>query len=104
MSREVVDATACKVEVEIPDQLTLCHGPLLERAGGELQVLFQPVAEIDAVRFRIYPTRVQQQVLRRWIGAQRYIYNQKVEELGYQLWLKNNAKYSNRFQEPPENY
>jgi putative transposase len=64
----------------------------------------QPVAEIDAVRFRIYPSRVQQQVLKRWIGAQRYIYNRKVEELDYQLWLKNNAKFSNQFQEPHEKY
>jgi putative transposase len=62
----------------------------------------QQVEEINAVRFRVYPTRVQQQVLKHWIGAQRYIYNQKVEELDYQLWLKNNAKFSNRVQEPDE--
>ena len=64
----------------------------------------QQVEGINAVRFRVYPTRVQQQVLKRWIGAQRYIYNQKVEELDYQLWLKNNAKFSNRFQEPDETF
>ena len=40
------------------------------------------------VRFRVYPTRIQQQVLKRWIGTQRYIYNRKVEELEYQLRLK----------------
>jgi len=81
------------------------HGrdPLLERASGAVKGLAQAVEEIDAVRFRIYPDRIQQQVLNRWIGAQRYIYNQKVEELEYQLWLKNNAKFSNRFQEPDEN-
>jgi hypothetical protein len=56
------------------------------------------------VHFCIYPSRVQQQVLKRWIGAQRYIYNRKVEELDYQLWLKNNAKFSNRFQESDEKY
>ena len=60
---------ACGVEVKCSDSLT--HG----------------------VHFRIYPSRVQQQVLKRWIGAQRYIYNRKVEELDYQLWLRNNAKF-----------
>src|SRR5262249_14973812 len=75
-----------------------------ERVGGAVKGLVQTVEEIDAVRFRIYPDRIQQQVLKRWIGAQRYIYNQKVEELDYQLWLKNNAKFSDRFQEPDENY
>jgi putative transposase len=94
---------ACHVEVEIPDKLTYGVDPLLERAGRAVKGPVQPVAEIDAVRFRIYPDRIQQQVLKRWIGAQRYIYNQKVEELSYQLWLKNNAKFSNRFQEPQEN-
>jgi putative transposase len=77
--------------------------PLLERPGRAVKGSVQPVNEIDAVRFHIYPSRIQQQVLNRWIGAQRYIYNQKVEELSYQLWLKNNAKFSNRFQEPQEN-
>jgi putative transposase len=104
VSREAVDAVACNFEVGIPDKLAHGHVPLLERAAGALQGLVQPVEEIHAVRFRVYPARVQQQVLKRWIGAQRYIYNQKVEELGYQLWLKNNAKFSNRFQEPDENY
>ena len=75
VDRQVVDAMACDVEVKCSDSLT--HG----------------------VHFRIYPSRVQQQVLKRWIGAQRYIYNRKVEELDYQLWLRNNAKFSNRFQE-----
>jgi hypothetical protein len=37
-------------------------------------------------------------------ALERYIYNKKVEELDYQLWLKNNAKFSSRFQEPQENY
>ena len=103
VSREVVDAMACNVEVEISDKLTHGRDPLLERASGAVKGLAQAVEEIDAVRFRIYPDRIQQQVLKRWIGAQRYIYNQKVEELEYQLWLKNNAKFSNRFQEPDEN-
>jgi len=92
------------VEVEISDKLTHAQDPLLERARGAVKGLVQPVAEIEAVRFRIYPNRIQQQVLKRWIGAQRYIYNQKVEELDYQLWLKNYAKFSNRFLEPQENY
>ena len=94
---------ACNVEVEISDKLTHGCDPLLERASGAVKGLAQAVEEIDAVRFRIYPDRIQQQVLNRWIGAQRYIYNQKVEELEYQLWLKNNAKFSNRFQAPDEN-
>jgi putative transposase len=93
---------ACNVEVEIPDKLRHGRDPLLERADGAVKGLIQSVEQIDAVRFRVYPSRVQQQVLKRWIGAQRYIYNQKVEELEYQLWLKNNAKFSNRFQEPEE--
>ena len=80
VDRQMVDAMACGVEVECSDALT--HG----------------------VHFRIYPSRVQQQVLKRWIGAQRYIYNRKVEEIDYQLWLKNNAKFSNRFQESNEKY
>jgi putative transposase len=71
--------------------------------AGQSKGLVEPGAQIDAVRFRIYPDRIQQQVLNRWIGAQRYIYNQKVEELEYQLWLKKYAKFSNRFQEPDEN-
>ena len=104
VSRAVVDAMACNVEVEISDKLTHGRDPLLERADGAVKGLIQPVEEIDAVRFRVYPSRVQQQVLKRWIGAQRYIYNQKVEELEYQLWLKNNAKFSDRFQEPIENH
>jgi putative transposase len=80
VDRQVVDAMACGVEVKCSDSLT------------------------NGVHFRIYPSRVQQQVLKRWIGAQRYIYNRKVEELDYQLWLKNNAKFSNRFQETDEKY
>src|SRR5271165_5797464 len=52
------------------------------------------------VRFRVYPTRIQQQVLKRWIGTQRYIYNRKVEELEYQLRLKAMSKFSNRFEAP----
>src|SRR6266478_5526420 len=40
----------------------------------------QQVEDINAVRFGVYPTRVQQQVLKRWIGAQRYIYNQRFQE------------------------
>jgi putative transposase len=95
---------ACNVEVEISDKLTHGRDPLLERASGAVKGLAQAVEEIDAVRFRIYPDRIQQQVLKRWIGAQRYIYNQKVEELEYQLGLKNHAKFSNRFQEPTENH
>jgi putative transposase len=92
------------VEVEFFDKLTHGRDLPLARARPAAKGLVQPVAEIDAVRFRIYPDRIQQQVLKRWIGAQRYIYNQKVEELGYQLWLKKNAKFSNRFMEPDENY
>ena len=87
----------CNVEVKISDKL-------LERAGGAVKRVVQPVAEIDGVRFRIHPDRIQQQVLKRWIGAQRYIFNRKVEELDYHLWLKNNAKFSNRFHEPVEKY
>lgn len=34
-------------------------------------------------RFRCYPTRAQAQVLLRWIGCQRYIYNAKVREDRY---------------------
>jgi putative transposase len=104
VSGEVVDVMACNVEVEISDKLTHGPAPFLERASGAVKGLAQAVEEIDAVRFRIYPDRIQQQVLKRWIGAQRYIYNQKVEELQYQLWLKNNAKFSDRFQEPIENH
>jgi putative transposase len=95
---------ASKGEVEIPDKLTHGHDPPLERASGRGEGIIQQAEAFGAVRFRIYPSRVQQQVLKRWIGAQRYIYNQKVEELNYQLWLKNNARFSNRFQEPIENY
>ena len=88
------------MEVEFFDNITQdC-----ERVGGAVKGLVEPGAEIDAVRFRVYPSRIQQQILKRWIGAQRYIYNQKVEELSYQLWLKKYAKFSNRFQEPQENY
>jgi hypothetical protein len=93
---------SCNVEVEFFDKLTHGRDLPLARARPAAKGLVQPVAEIDAVRFRIYPDRIQQQVLKRWIGAQRYIYNQKVEELGYQLWLKKNAKFSNRFMEPDE--
>jgi hypothetical protein len=64
---------ACNVEVEISDKLTHGRNPLLERASGAVKGLAQAVEEIDAVRFRIYPDRIQQQVLKRWIGAQRYI-------------------------------
>src|SRR5215469_8819610 len=92
----------CNVDVEISDKLTHGGGPFLGRAGGAVKGLVEPGAEIDAARLRIYPDRIQQQVLKRWIGAQRYIYNQKVEELGYQLSLKKYAKFSNRFQEPQE--
>jgi Helix-turn-helix domain len=60
--------------------------------------------EVHGVRFRIYPTRIQEQVLKRWIGSQRYLYNRKVEELDYQLTLKNFGKFSNRFEEPEETY
>ena len=60
--------------------------------------------EVHRVRFRIYPTRIQEQVLKRWIGSQRYLYNRKVEELDYQLTLKNFGKFSNRFEEPEETY
>ena len=56
------------------------------------------------VRFRVYPTRLQQQVLKRWIGTQRYIYNRKVEELDYQLRLKAISKFSNRFEAPEVEY
>jgi hypothetical protein len=28
-----------------------------------------------AVRFRIYPAQFQRRILRRWMGAQRFIYN-----------------------------
>src|ERR1700756_2729988 len=56
------------------------------------------------VRFRVYPTRIQQQVLKRWIGTQRYIYNRKVEELEYQLRLKAMGKFSNRFEAPELEY
>jgi putative transposase len=94
VSRQVVDAVACNIEVEVPD--TLLHG-----LGG---FLVRDAEEINTVRFRLYPSRAQEQVLKRWIGAQRYNYNQKVEELDYQLWLKNNAKFSNRFQEPEEKF
>jgi len=34
-------------------------------------------------RFRCYPTPAQEQVLRRWIGCQRVIYNAKVAEDRY---------------------
>jgi putative transposase len=60
--------------------------------------------EETGVRLRVYPTRIQQQVLKRWIGTQRYLYNCKVEELEYQLWLKKNAKFSNRYQAPEADY
>ena len=56
------------------------------------------------VRFRVYPTRIQQQVLNRWIGAQRYLYNCKVEELDYQLRLKDIARFSNRYEAPELDY
>ena len=34
-------------------------------------------------RFRLYPTREQQNILLRWIGCQRFIYNAKVSEDRY---------------------
>ena len=60
--------------------------------------------EATGVRLRVYPTRIQQQVLKRWIGTQRYLYNCKVEELEYQLRLKAMAKFSNRYQTPEVQY
>jgi putative transposase len=96
----LLNILSCNVGVEFFDNIMQDR----ERAGGAVKGLVEPGGEIDAVRFRIYPDRIQQQVLKRWIGAQRYIYNQKVEELGYQLWLKKYAKFSNRFQAPDENY
>ena len=56
------------------------------------------------VRVRVYPTRLQQQVLKRWIGTQRYIYNRKREELDYQLRLKAISKFSDRFEVPEVEY
>ena len=56
------------------------------------------------VRFRVWPTRIQQQVLKRWIVTQRYIYNRKVEELEYQLRLRAISKFSNRFEAPEVQY
>ena len=49
--------------------------------------------EETGVRFRVYPTRIQQQVLNRWIGAQRYLYNWKVEELDYHSALKTSVSF-----------
>ena len=56
------------------------------------------------VRFRVWPTRIQQQVLKRWIVTQRYIYNRKVEELEYQLRLRAISNFSNRFEAPEVQY
>lgn len=38
---------------------------------------------LSGVRFRAYPTALQQAVLRTWIGHQRFIYNAKVREQDY---------------------
>jgi putative transposase len=86
-------------------QKTTHEGPVLEAVQAKPHsdgVEFEP--EDYGVRFRVYPTRIQQQVLKRWIGTQRYIYNQKVEELDYQLRLKAIGKFSNRFEAPEETY
>jgi hypothetical protein len=85
-------------------------GPVEYRpsAQGEGHLLKSEVGEADlrvethGVRFRVYPSLIQEQVLKRWIGTQRYICNRKVEELDYQLTLKKLAKFSNRFEEPDE--
>src|SRR5215469_381851 len=61
----LLNILSCNVEVEFSDNMMQDR----ERAGGAVKGLVQPVEEIDAVRFRIYPDRIQQQVLKRWIGA-----------------------------------
>ncbi|SMC02056.1 Transposase [Sulfobacillus thermosulfidooxidans DSM 9293] len=38
---------------------------------------------LTGYRFRLYPTKAQQQILLRWIGCQRLIYNAKVQEDRY---------------------
>ena len=38
---------------------------------------------LTGYRFRLYPTPHQEQVLLRWIGCQRLIYNAKVQEDRY---------------------
>jgi putative transposase len=78
----------------------LLDGNMLQLECSDLDLQL----ETHGVRFRVYPTRIEQQVLKRWIGTQRYIYNQKVEELDYQLWLKKYGKYSNQFEEPDKTY
>jgi putative transposase len=57
-----------------------------------------------AVRFRIYPSQLQRIVLNRWIGAQRFIYNRKEEELRYQLWLRKYSILSDNYQTPAETW
>jgi putative transposase len=86
----------CDLEVQIPNTLPRGLGDLLTQPGS--------AGEQDAVRFRVYPTRIQAQALKRWIGTQRYLYNRKVEELEYQLWLKKYAKFSNRYEAPQEDF
>ena len=38
---------------------------------------------VNRYRFRLYPNAEQQQILLRWIGCQRLIYNAKVQKDGY---------------------
>lgn len=45
-------------------------------------------------RFRLYPKPEQATVLRRWIGAQRFVYNAKIEEYRYEAWLRERAIFS----------
>jgi putative transposase len=55
-------------------------------------------------RFRLYPNAEQESVLRRWIGAQRFVYNAKIDEYRYEAWLRNRAILSPSWTDPdPKN-
>jgi putative transposase len=55
-------------------------------------------------KFRLYPNAEQESVLRRWIGAQRFVYNAKIDEYRYEAWLRNRAILSPSWTDPdPKN-
>jgi putative transposase len=55
-------------------------------------------------RFRLYPNAEQESVLRRWIGAQRFVYNAKIDEYRYEAWLRHRAILSPSWTDPdPKN-
>lgn len=51
-------------------------------------------------RFRLYPSPEQAAALRRWmIGAQRFVYNAKIDEYRYEDWLRRHAILSPSWEE-----